>query len=421
MLLLLTALASASDAPVPLPGLDLATSDAALEPLTAIVGDAPLVGLGESKHCAGGYLEAKARVVRWLVEQEGFRIVALETPWVHARAAQRYVALGDGTSEDAMASVFGAFHDSSTARMFEWLRAWNEAHPEDPVHFVGFDVQDRIAELEAVAASDEPAWSALAEETLVVRRALEDLRGDELSVARDEGMTDTLLALREILAPGARTVVMAHNAHLMRRGSETHFRNLGEHLSERLGDDYVAIGLVGQRVDSLCHAWALHDGRHELERELAERLDTPAGLLELSDPRWHEQRFDLGGWSSILVGEQYDALLYLDHVRASDVGDEDRPWSDANGFGAGGGRILVLHRTAHSPEELDRLWTRYAGWMETLAYAPSSRARTQGAVRGRSQRFADDAGDGRLRVTWSVEDDAWKVQLDVDPEWFRRL
>ncbi|MCB9688391.1 MAG: erythromycin esterase family protein [Alphaproteobacteria bacterium] len=422
MLALLAALAAASEAPVPLPsGLDLDTPDTELEPLGEIVDDAVLVGLGESKHCAGGYLEAKARIVQWLVERRGFRLVALETPWVHAGVAQRYVEAGEGTSEDAMDSVFGAFHDSGTRRMFEWLRSWNEAHPDDPVHFVGFDVQDRVQELETFAASAEPPWTELAEATLVVRRALEGVSGDALSEIRDAGMADTLLAIRQAVEPDARTIVLAHNAHLMRHGSETHFRNLGEHLSERLGDAYLAVGLVGHRVDSLCHGWTRHDGRHELERELAEELDAPAGWLDLSAPRWHQERSDVGGWSSILPGEQYDALLFLEQVRASDVADEDRPWSDADGWAAGGDRILALHRDEPGATALRSLWDRYAQLMERLGYAPASRVRTKRADRGQRQRFEGEAGRGELRVTWDDEDEGWVVLVVVDPTWFRRL
>src|SRR5687767_7578600 len=53
-----------------------------LEPLRGIVGDARFVALGESTHTSEGYYQAKARVIRFMIEHMGFRVVTFENPWL---------------------------------------------------------------------------------------------------------------------------------------------------------------------------------------------------------------------------------------------------------------------------------------------------------------------------------------------------
>ncbi len=206
-----------------LDGLDVTTPDADLAVFEAVIGEAAVVGLGESRHCGGGYLEAKARLVRWLVETQGFRLVTIESPWVRARPATQFVAHGEGDAKAAMNSFFLAFHDRETEAMLAWLAGWNVAHPDDPVRFHGFDVQDSLPELLGVlrdAGASEPQlaacaagpctfdsddpWVRLAVRGVATRRALDAARVDgrgAYSEVRDLGMADTLLAIRGIVAP----------------------------------------------------------------------------------------------------------------------------------------------------------------------------------------------------------------------------
>src|SRR4051812_1109386 len=53
------------------PALDQPTDD--LAPLWALVGDARVIGLGESIHTSGGYYATKARLIHALVEEHGVR------------------------------------------------------------------------------------------------------------------------------------------------------------------------------------------------------------------------------------------------------------------------------------------------------------------------------------------------------------
>jgi erythromycin esterase-like protein len=129
-----------------------------LAPFRAIVGDARFVALGESTHMSAGYYQAKARLIRYMVEEMGFRAVAFETPWIEGSTASRYVASCTGTPEQAVNSMTVVWRDVSVRDMLRWLCEYNQAHPADPVVFFGFDIQ-------------EPGWGAPAMREFLVRVA----------------------------------------------------------------------------------------------------------------------------------------------------------------------------------------------------------------------------------------------------------
>lgn len=118
---------------------DLPTDD--LAPIRTIVGNARYVGLGEAFHTSGGFYQVKHRLFRYLVEEMGFRVLAMETPWIAAESVNTYVQTCQGTPQAALNGIFSVFRSQETAALAEWMCAWNTEHPTDRVHFYGFDVQ----------------------------------------------------------------------------------------------------------------------------------------------------------------------------------------------------------------------------------------------------------------------------------------
>ena len=137
----------ASDSGLP-PGIyPLATTDQTasyddLAPLLAMVGSTPNVGLGESIHTSDGFEAMKARLVRYLVDVGGFRVLAIESPRTAAtQVTGSYVKTCAGTPTDAAKGIFGVFASDAMRDLLAWLCSFNQAHPNDTVQFVGFDVQ----------------------------------------------------------------------------------------------------------------------------------------------------------------------------------------------------------------------------------------------------------------------------------------
>src|SRR5689334_12993679 len=133
LLFLLIPLPSAAADPV-LPGIwrldgitpGLPSSD--LEPLRKKIGKATVVALGESFHGSGGFLTAKHRIFRDLVERAGFRALALETPWSAAESLAAYVKTCNGSPEEALQSLDSLLHGAEVVELVQWMCAWNRTH-----------------------------------------------------------------------------------------------------------------------------------------------------------------------------------------------------------------------------------------------------------------------------------------------------
>ena len=315
-----------------LEGTDPTLPTADLAPLSTIVGNSAVVALGETVHTVGGFYEAKDRVFRYLVEEEGFRAFAFESPWVDADLVAEYVSSGSGDASSAVIDgLFRVWQSEEVLVLVEWMRAWNVDHPDDPVSFFGFDVQQPwydgpaliaflgdvlpdeatalVPEIErcngatdessaayysnpdpgamtqedfdaCLAALDEVEGLFQSSEAEIVDLSSEDalefgrihlvgLRAwqgmtfhfkDDAAVAyeaRDEGMADVFLRMKELRNPGGRTALWAHNWHIAARAEDMidgayawapGARSMGSFLEDELGADYVPIGLLGYQV-----------------------------------------------------------------------------------------------------------------------------------------------------------------------------
>jgi erythromycin esterase len=115
----------------PLKTVELGASDADLQPLKSIVGNATIVGLGEATHGTHEFFALKSRVVEYLVQQMGFNTFALENGWATLLPMERYVATGEGNPSDLLRHDFyAAWQTKEFLDLYEAIRAYNA----DPSH-----------------------------------------------------------------------------------------------------------------------------------------------------------------------------------------------------------------------------------------------------------------------------------------------
>lgn len=122
-----------------------------LAPFRSMVGDASLVGLGESIHATRGYSQMKFRLFKYMVSELGFRVIAFENPWIEADLVADYVNRCEGDLEtiidDGLFSIWG---NRSVEEMLEWMCEWNRENPDDRVSFFGFDTQQAWADAQFI-------------------------------------------------------------------------------------------------------------------------------------------------------------------------------------------------------------------------------------------------------------------------------
>jgi erythromycin esterase-like protein len=109
-----------------------------MAPLRLSIGDAEIVGLGESVHGASEELTLKHRALRVLVEQMGFRSIAWEEDWAVGRDIDAYIRGGEGDLGALVSRMSPQWHSREVADVLRWLRDYNRGR-SDQVGFVGVE------------------------------------------------------------------------------------------------------------------------------------------------------------------------------------------------------------------------------------------------------------------------------------------
>ncbi|KUF18165.1 erythromycin esterase family protein [Streptomyces silvensis] len=114
-----------------------------LRPFGRMIGDARVVGVGEATHSSHEFFTVKHRILRYLVQEKGFRAFALEAPWSTGLRLDAYLVRGEGDLKQIMDEEFQGtyrfWNNAAYRDLLQWMRAYNVKHPEDPVRFVGDD------------------------------------------------------------------------------------------------------------------------------------------------------------------------------------------------------------------------------------------------------------------------------------------
>ena len=121
----------------PLSGVEPTPSTEDLGPVGDLFGSAAVVALGESVHTSGGFSKAKVRLIRYLIEEHDYRVVAFESPRTDAEVTGAYVETCAGTPNSAIANLFGVWANEATVGLLEWMCDWNQSHPSDPLTIRG--------------------------------------------------------------------------------------------------------------------------------------------------------------------------------------------------------------------------------------------------------------------------------------------
>lgn len=142
----------------PMGSLDPSASLDDLAPLGDVLGPATVVGLGESVRGARGGHElylVKHRILRFAVESLGFRVLAVEDDDAVGAAIDDHLQTGVGDAATLLARAWGPWRTVEFLDLLRWLRAWNVAHPDDPVRFAGVDGDEHHARASRTLACHE--------------------------------------------------------------------------------------------------------------------------------------------------------------------------------------------------------------------------------------------------------------------------
>jgi erythromycin esterase-like protein len=248
-----------------------------LAPIGSMIGEAPLVGLGEGTHGTREFYLLKGRLIKYLVSAKGFRAIAFEGNFAAVSALDDYVVNGRGTPHSALAALDGFNWDTEELiELLRWVRAYNvDARHQQKVRFYGIDVMNCYPSLEAalrfIAQRDSAAATRLTRPFVSLLHL--DLSGSPATLGRFDdlyerltpGQPDMLVAATEAVtnyldlhratfgdtAPGSAWAIARHHAMVasqrarITRTVEGWYSSLGmaqsESLYDRAGSDAAAL------------------------------------------------------------------------------------------------------------------------------------------------------------------------------------
>ncbi|MBI5726727.1 MAG: erythromycin esterase family protein [Ignavibacteriales bacterium] len=109
--------------------------------LKEIVGNAKIVSLGEGTHGTSEFFKMKHRITKYLAEELGFTVFAIEANMPEAKAVNDYILYGKGNAKEALAGLyFWTWNTQEVLDMIEWMREFNMSK-KGRIEFWGFDMQ----------------------------------------------------------------------------------------------------------------------------------------------------------------------------------------------------------------------------------------------------------------------------------------
>lgn len=274
--------------------------DPAVNHLADAIGDAQVVGLGESTRAARETFELRDRLWRSLVLRKGFRVLALQDSAAVVDALDAWARTGEGDPASLLARAWHPWRTTEMAQALAWIRSFNAEHPDDQISLIGVQPTivrpteyDTVVELVAAAAPgmadrvarylrvirtahdiDEhvqlhrgthpgtpfveqarevhrlvqqlPDAGARAAALEITRRIVDyhahSVAGGELDLEREEKAAAATILERHA-ATGMRIAYWDGLVHTASTGVEEPRTSCGGHLRRHLGRDYVSVAI----------------------------------------------------------------------------------------------------------------------------------------------------------------------------------
>ncbi|MFF7445488.1 MULTISPECIES: erythromycin esterase family protein [unclassified Streptomyces] len=246
-----------------------------------------VLALGEPTHGEDLLLDVRNDLFRQLVEQEGYRTVAIESDCLMALTVDDHVTSGTGTLDEVMERGFSHGFGASAANraLVRWMRAHNEDRPaSEHVRFAGLDgpleITGAASPRQALTALHDHLSARLDPDLLpCTADTLDRLIGTDERWTEPAAMTDPTRSIGRspeaaqlrLLADDLVALLDARTPHLMATGTP---------------DEWYRARLYGRTAVGLLryHHWMADPTPRRMARLLSQRAQLMAeNLLALAD------------------------------------------------------------------------------------------------------------------------------------------
>ena len=113
-----------------------------LRGLMTLVGDVPVIGLGEATHGTREFFQMKHRIIEQIASQTSFILVAIEAGMPEAARLNSFILEGKGDPRELLADMhWWCWNTQEVLDLVYWMRRLNQSGTRH-LEFAGFDMQD---------------------------------------------------------------------------------------------------------------------------------------------------------------------------------------------------------------------------------------------------------------------------------------
>jgi erythromycin esterase len=338
-----------------------------LDSLLERIGDARYVLVGEASHGTHEYYLWRARISRRLIEEKGFRFIAVEGDWPDCYRVNQFIhgELGEDTAEDVLRRYnrwpTWMWANWEIAALAGWLRRHNDGRPEDErVGFYGLDVYSLWESLYAIVGYLREHHPDAVPAAYQAFRCFEPYAEDPQAYARAtlfvpnacrQEVEDLLRTVRERAAREAATSATSLDAIMNAeavKGAEAYYRTMvgGGAESWNLRDRHMADTLArlmryyGEDAKAIVWEHNTHIG----DARYTSMLDE--GMFNVGQLVRQEHGGDgvvLAGFGSfagtVVAARRWDAPMAVMEVPPAQTGS----WEDALHLLGAEDRLLLFH------------------------------------------------------------------------------
>ncbi|KGR76269.1 erythromycin esterase family protein [Ureibacillus sinduriensis] len=132
-------------------------NDQSLDKILEAIGNARIVMIGEASHGTSEFYTIRAELSKRLIEQKGFKVIAVEGDWPSVQAINRYVKGYEGEAQSAKGILVNSFNrwptwmwaNEEVEHFTEWLKEKNKSLAEK-VGFYGIDLYSLYESIDEV-------------------------------------------------------------------------------------------------------------------------------------------------------------------------------------------------------------------------------------------------------------------------------
>lgn len=221
-----------------------------LAPIGDAIQDAVVVGLGETVRAGSEAIHMAHRVIRYLVEEKGFRALAFQDDESVIAELDAYVTGGEGDLTDLMGNMWNPWRAVEVREALQWVHDFNSSRADEQVRLVGL----------APAAARPPYYDHILEALSQVNAPELDEVADLYEVIRTAHDINEHVQISRRLHPGGSYVNRARRARdlvatALSSSDDAHIRALAElivdfHGSSAAGD-YPVVDMTSDVADRI--------------------------------------------------------------------------------------------------------------------------------------------------------------------------